>query len=112
MVGSEVECVASSQDGVAHHETIQWKCVRGDKASQPAIIAGSPTVSRQLHCLATRDDFANPLKSFGRGTSENFPFRWKLKAMSAVARTLLTGSHWSSTHPQVLASAASSKCRP
>ena len=32
--------------------------------------------------------------------------------MSAVARTLLTGSQWSSTHPQVLASAASSKCRP
>src|SRR6202041_3105995 len=32
-------------------------------ASQPAIIAGSPTVTRQLHCLATRDDFANPLVS-------------------------------------------------
>jgi len=60
MEGSEVECVSSSQDGVAHHETIQWKCVRGDKASQPAIIAGSPTVTRKLHCLATRDDFANP----------------------------------------------------
>jgi hypothetical protein len=27
-------------------------------------------------------------------------FRWKLKAMSAVARALLTGSQWSSTRPQ------------